>query len=83
MLEWKRKQLEEEEKKQMARQAVHNTLPQSIKHIQLDLRDLMIQVSSQVSTVSLRTMCFRYNSTKTLEEVTPRSDENSFAFFSR
>lgn len=53
MLEWKRKQLEEEAKEQTAGQAESNTLPQSIKHIQLDLRDLMNQVSSQVATVLL------------------------------
>ncbi|GAA6235967.1 uncharacterized protein LOC108893571 isoform X1 [Lates japonicus] len=46
MLEWKRKQLEREGKEQMA---ARTTLPQSIKHIQLDLRDLMSQVSSQMS----------------------------------
>uniref|UniRef100_A0A3Q1GSC2 Uncharacterized LOC110962531 n=2 Tax=Acanthochromis polyacanthus TaxID=80966 RepID=A0A3Q1GSC2_9TELE len=46
-LEWKRKQLEEE-KEQMVVQATQTTLPQSIKHIQLDLRDLMNQVSSQM-----------------------------------
>lgn len=49
MLEGKRKQLEKEEKEQMVGQAVRNTLPQNIKHIQLDLRDLMSQVSSQMS----------------------------------
>lgn len=54
MLEWKRKQLEKEEREQMVVQAVRNTLPQNIKHIQLDLRDLMSQVSSQVSTVLLK-----------------------------
>ncbi|XP_061596725.1 uncharacterized protein LOC133460178 [Cololabis saira] len=42
MLERKRTQLEREVKGQAA------TLPQSIKHIQLDLRDLMSQVSSQM-----------------------------------
>ncbi|XP_069001775.1 uncharacterized protein [Embiotoca jacksoni] len=52
MLEWKRKQLEKEEKEQMGVHSPRNTLPQSIKHIQLDLRDLMSQVSSQVSTMS-------------------------------
>lgn len=52
MLEWKRKQLEREEREQMAGRAVHNTLPQKMRHVQLDLRDLMSQVSSQVSTVS-------------------------------
>lgn len=52
-LDWKRKQLEKEEKEQMLVQATQTTLPQSIKHIQLDLRDLMNQVSSQVFTVFL------------------------------
>ncbi|XP_008288166.1 uncharacterized protein LOC103363263 [Stegastes partitus] len=47
-LEWKRTQLEKEEKAQMVVQATQTTLPQSIKHIQLDLRDLMNQVSSQM-----------------------------------
>nr|XP_046265922.1 uncharacterized protein LOC124070250 [Scatophagus argus] len=51
MLEWKRKQLEEEEKEQLVGQAAHNTLTQSIKHIQLDLRDLMSQVRNQMSYV--------------------------------
>ncbi|XP_042355543.1 uncharacterized protein LOC121952784 [Plectropomus leopardus] len=49
MLDWKRKQLEKEEKEQMVARAVGTTLPQSIRHIQLDLRDLMSQVSSQMS----------------------------------
>ncbi|XP_068600454.1 LOW QUALITY PROTEIN: uncharacterized protein [Brachionichthys hirsutus] len=53
MLEWKRKQLEKE-KQQATGQVVHNTLTQSFKHIQFDLRDLMGQVNSQVSTVFLR-----------------------------
>ncbi|XP_070773778.1 uncharacterized protein [Enoplosus armatus] len=48
MLERKRKQLEKEEKEQMAGQEARTTLPQSIRHIQLDLRDLMSQVSSQM-----------------------------------
>ncbi|XP_073335716.1 uncharacterized protein [Pagrus major] len=48
MLERKRKQLERE---QMVGQALRNTLPQSIKHIQLDLRDLMSQVSNQMSNM--------------------------------
>ncbi|XP_051256211.1 uncharacterized protein LOC127363577 isoform X2 [Dicentrarchus labrax] len=43
MLEWKRKQLEEEQ------MAGVGDLPQSIKHIQLDLRDLMSQASNQMS----------------------------------
>nr|XP_019941045.1 PREDICTED: uncharacterized protein LOC109628402 [Paralichthys olivaceus] len=45
-LEWKRQQLENQEKEHMA---VRTTLPQSIRHIQLDLRDLMSQVTSQMS----------------------------------
>ncbi|XP_034463395.1 uncharacterized protein LOC117774845 [Hippoglossus hippoglossus] len=45
-LDWKRKQLEKEENENMA---VRTTLPQSIRHIQLDLRDLMSQVTSQMS----------------------------------
>ncbi|XP_068187790.1 LOW QUALITY PROTEIN: uncharacterized protein [Antennarius striatus] len=48
MLEWKRKQLEKE-KQHVRGQVVHNTLTQSFKHIQLDLRDLMSQVNSQVN----------------------------------
>lgn len=57
MLERKRKQLEEEkeedEEEQMVGSVVRTTLPQGIKHIQLDLQDLMGQVSSQVSSFSL------------------------------
>ncbi|XP_037604553.1 uncharacterized protein LOC119475692 isoform X1 [Sebastes umbrosus] len=49
MLERKRKQLEREEREQLVARAVGTTLPQSIRHIQLDLRDLMSQVSSQMS----------------------------------
>ncbi|XP_034406259.1 uncharacterized protein LOC117742748 [Cyclopterus lumpus] len=49
MLERKRKQLEKEEKEQMVDRTVRITLPQSIRHIQFDLRDLMSQVSSQMS----------------------------------
>lgn len=54
MLERKRKQLEEEEKEeveQMAGSVLRHTLPQGIKHIQLDLQDLMGQVSNQVSLI--------------------------------
>ncbi|XP_059207089.1 uncharacterized protein LOC131986252 [Centropristis striata] len=59
MLERKRKQLEKEGKEQMGgRERVRNTLPQSIRHIQLDLRDLMSQVSSQVSTELKSTMSY-------------------------
>ncbi|KAI3373555.1 hypothetical protein L3Q82_022151 [Scortum barcoo] len=52
MLEWKRKQLEREEteeREQMAGRTVRTTLPQRMRHVQLDLRDLMSQVSSQMS----------------------------------
>lgn len=52
-LDRKRKQLEGEEKEQMVSRAVGTTLPQNIRHVQHDLRDLMSQVSSQVSTSSL------------------------------
>lgn len=66
MLEWKRTQLERE---QVTRGAAHNILPHSMKYIQLDLRDLMSQVSNQVSTVFLlRSM---HVSGPLLEEVTP------------
>ncbi|TNN88656.1 hypothetical protein EYF80_000988 [Liparis tanakae] len=51
MLERKRRQLEKEEKEQMVDRAVGTTLPQSIRHIQFDLRDLMSQVSSEVFTI--------------------------------
>ncbi|KAM7397802.1 hypothetical protein PAMA_005907 [Pampus argenteus] len=46
ILEEKKWQLEREEREQ---QAIPTTLPESIKNIQLDLRDLMSQVSSQMS----------------------------------
>ncbi|XP_040007009.1 uncharacterized protein LOC120802894 [Xiphias gladius] len=46
MLEWKRKQLENEEKEQVP---VRTTIPSRIKHIQLDLRDLMSEVNNQIS----------------------------------
>lgn len=52
MLERKRKQLENAEKEQMVAQT-SITLPQSIEHIELDLRDLMRQVRSQVHTLTL------------------------------
>lgn len=60
MLERKRKQLEEEEEEeneqeeeeQLVGSVVRNTLPQVFKHIQLDLQDLMGQVSSQVASFS-------------------------------
>ncbi|KAM9728858.1 uncharacterized protein ACNS7B_016662 [Menidia menidia] len=44
VLEGRRKQLEMEEKQRSA----PTTLPQTMKHIQLDLRDLMNQVSNQM-----------------------------------
>lgn len=78
MLEWKRKQLEKEEKEQMVGQVV--SLPQSIKYIQLDLRDLMSQVSNQVSTAFLLKSTHVLFSLETLEEVTPRSDKKLFCF---
>nr|XP_049597878.1 uncharacterized protein LOC125981876 [Syngnathus scovelli] len=46
-LELKRKELEMEEKEK----TVNNILTQSIKHIELDLRDLMSQVSSQMTCI--------------------------------
>lgn len=66
MLEWKRKQLDRE---QVTGRAARNTLPHSMKHIQLDLRDLMSQVSNQVSTVFL--LKSTHMSGPLLEEVTP------------
>ncbi|XP_072230806.1 uncharacterized protein [Leuresthes tenuis] len=51
MLEGKRKQLENEEKEQMVVRSAPTTLPQSIKHVQLDLRDLMSKVSRQMSSM--------------------------------
>lgn len=48
MLERKRKQLEGEKEQMAAR----TSLPQSIRHIQLDLRDLMKQVSIQVGRLT-------------------------------
>uniref|UniRef100_A0A3Q0S2L9 Ciliary neurotrophic factor n=1 Tax=Amphilophus citrinellus TaxID=61819 RepID=A0A3Q0S2L9_AMPCI len=75
MLEWKRRQLEKEEKDQKVVQVARATLTKSIRHIQLDLRDLMSQVSSQVSTVFLLKsthISSPFHSTETLEEVTPK-----------
>lgn len=57
MLEWKRTQLEEEEKEKKRGQPENNTLSEKIKYIQLDLRDLMSQVSSQVSILFLPMFC--------------------------
>lgn len=69
MLEWKRKQLEEEENEQMVGQTVTNALPESIKYIQLDLRDLMSQVSSQVSTVFCLILFSIFTNANTLVKV--------------
>ncbi|XP_054610332.1 uncharacterized protein LOC129168744 [Dunckerocampus dactyliophorus] len=55
MLEWKRKGLEKEEKD---KRHVHSTLSQSITHIELDVRDLMSQVSSQMSHIKGRKLTF-------------------------
>lgn len=55
MLDKKRKQLEEEEEEEKVQgvlAVVHNTLPQGIKHIQLDLQDLLHQISRQVCSHS-------------------------------
>ncbi|CAJ1064184.1 uncharacterized protein LOC119475692 isoform X2 [Xyrichtys novacula] len=52
MLEGKRKQLEKEEKERLVGRMTHNTLPKRIGYIQLDLRDLMLHVSSQMSNIS-------------------------------
>uniref|UniRef100_UPI0037E7023E interleukin-27 subunit alpha n=1 Tax=Semicossyphus pulcher TaxID=241346 RepID=UPI0037E7023E len=51
MLERKRKQLEREEREQLAGQTAPTSLPESIRNVQLDLRDLMNQVSSQMSNM--------------------------------
>lgn len=51
MLERKRKQLENAANEQVSAQTTI-TLPQSIEHIELDLRDLMRHVRSQVHTYS-------------------------------
>lgn len=78
-LEWKRKELE-----LTGRHGVHSTLSQSIKNIQLDLRDLMNQVSRQVSTdfllksTHVLSLCLF---TATWAEVTPRSDKKTASFF--
>ncbi|KAK2881861.1 uncharacterized protein [Channa argus] len=48
-LEWQRKQMEKEERR---RPAVQSTLLKSFKHIQHDLRDLINQVSSQMSNIN-------------------------------
>lgn len=57
MLEWKRKQMEVDDREQTAGQGFHITLPQSIELIQLDLRDLMSQVSNQVLPIFTPTFC--------------------------
>uniref|UniRef100_A0A3P8PK45 Ciliary neurotrophic factor n=1 Tax=Astatotilapia calliptera TaxID=8154 RepID=A0A3P8PK45_ASTCA len=51
MLEWKRIQLENEEKDQKMVQDARTTLTRNIRHIQLDLRDLISQVSTQMSSL--------------------------------
>ena len=51
MLQWKKQQLEEEQKEQMEGHAAQKTLLRRIGHIQLDLRDLMKQIHSQVPTL--------------------------------
>lgn len=84
MLEWKRKQLEKEEKEQMVGRVVRTTLPWSIKHIQLDLRDLMSQVSSQVSTALLteiRSFCPPFNPHKDPGRSDTKDDTMCFALF--
>ncbi|KAK2828479.1 hypothetical protein Q5P01_019513 [Channa striata] len=48
-LEWQRKQLEKEDRR---RTTVQSTLLKSFKHIQLDLRDLLSQVSNQMSYIN-------------------------------
>uniref|UniRef100_A0A8C6MBS2 Ciliary neurotrophic factor n=1 Tax=Nothobranchius furzeri TaxID=105023 RepID=A0A8C6MBS2_NOTFU len=53
MLEKKRKQLEREQMELNTVHATQHSLIQHFRHIQLDLRDLMSQVSSQVSAVLL------------------------------
>ncbi|KAA8587113.1 hypothetical protein FQN60_000949 [Etheostoma spectabile] len=84
MLECKRKQLEKEEKEHMVVRAFGTTLPRGIRHIQLDLRDLMSQVSSQVSTILLQKPSHISSPfvahAKTLEEET---DKTIYFFFSR
>lgn len=51
MLDRKRKQLEKELNGQIEVDVAQRTLLQSMRHIQLDLRDLMSQVSTQVHYV--------------------------------
>ncbi|XP_074528507.1 uncharacterized protein LOC141791758 [Halichoeres trimaculatus] len=48
-LERKRTELEEEEKEKLTRKGGRQTLSAKIQHIQLDLRDLMNQISSQMT----------------------------------
>lgn len=70
-LERKRKQLEEEEEEtvQMVGPVVRNTLPQGIRHIQVDLQDLMGQVRGQVIPVFIliASLCF---------SITPTPEKN-------
>lgn len=71
VLERKRQQLESEGE-QITGPAGHETLPESIGLIQLELRDLMSQVSRQVATSFTETIL---KQTFCLMEVTPaRSD---------
>ncbi|CAM9127287.1 unnamed protein product, partial [Lampetra planeri] len=50
-LEWKRNQLEQEEGELPSAELLRPTLPQRIKNIQLDLRDLMGHVSRQMRSM--------------------------------
>ena len=73
MLERKRRQLEEEQGEERGPRV--GALPLSIRHVQLDLRDLMNQVSSQVSTVVSTQSAHWYSPprpTQSLREVTPK-----------
>lgn len=85
MLEWKRIQLENEEKDQKMVQDARTTLTRNIRHIQLDLRDLISQVSTQVSTVFLLKSTHISSSPFPVEEVTSKMVwyKICFAFSSR
>uniref|UniRef100_A0A3Q2XWL8 Uncharacterized LOC109512541 n=1 Tax=Hippocampus comes TaxID=109280 RepID=A0A3Q2XWL8_HIPCM len=50
-LEWKRKELEREAKEKKGVQTLLNTLPKNIKHVEMDLRDLMSHVSNHMSYI--------------------------------
>lgn len=77
-LERKRKQLEEEKEEtvQMVGPVVRNTLPRGIKHIQVDLQDLMGQVRSQVIPVFIlmTSLCF---------SITPTPEKNCYGSLHR